>query len=108
MPVYEYLCEEHGSFEAVRPIAEFDLPCACPVCGVNAPRVMLSVPNIANMGGERRLAHATNERSSDSPKRLSTDGPGTPNGKLPSRRKTLHRPDGSKSFPSARPWMLSH
>lgn len=22
--------------------------------------------------------------------------------------KTLHRPDGSKSFPTKRPWMISH
>jgi hypothetical protein len=25
---------------------------------------------------------------------------------MPSR--TMHRADGSKSFPSARPWMISH
>ena len=110
MPVYEYMCEEHGPFEAMRPMAEYSSPCACPVCGQAAPRVMLTVPNIANMGGERRLAHATNEQSADSPKKLSTHGPNCSccSGGKKKGRKTLHRADGSKSFPSSRPWMISH
>jgi hypothetical protein len=57
----------------------------------------------------RMAAHAVNERAADSPKKLSTHGPGCAccaGGAKPSR--TLARPDGSKSFPGARPWMISH
>ncbi|MEM1278074.1 MAG: zinc ribbon domain-containing protein [Pseudomonadota bacterium] len=107
MPVYEYRCEEHGPFEAMRPMSECSAPYACPVCGRQAPRVMLSAPNVANMGSEKRFAQATNERSADSPKKLSTHGPDGSRGKTPGQR-ALHRADGAKSFPSSRPWMLSH
>jgi hypothetical protein len=53
-------------------------------------------------------AHAVNERSADSPKRSSGHGPGCGccGGKTSSG--TLRRPDGSKSFPAKRPWMISH
>jgi len=107
MPVYEYNCEEHGPFEAMRPMSECTSPCACPVCGAASQRVMLSAPNVSGLSTERRLAHVTNERASDSPKRLSTHGPGQRRAKMPSR-KTVTGHDGSKCFPSSRPWMLSH
>lgn len=91
-------------------MSEYASPCNCPECGAEAPRVMLTVPNIANMDKGRRVAHQTNERSADSPKKTSTHGPGCSccSGGKKAGRKTLHRPDGSKSFPSARPWMISH
>lgn len=110
MPVYEYWCDAHGPFEAMRPMSQYDKPCDCPECGASAKRVMLSVPNIAGMDAASRTAHATNERSADSPKKLSSHGPGCSccSGGAKKGRKTLHRPDGSKSFPSARPWMISH
>jgi len=55
-------------------------------------------------------AHGINERAADSPKRLSQHGPGCAccSGKSGKGRSTLRLPDGSKSFPSARPWMISH
>jgi putative FmdB family regulatory protein len=110
MPLYEYWCEQDGVFSAMRPMAEYNQPCTCPDCGGEAPRVMLNAPRVLRMDSVQRQAHATNERSADSPKKLSTHGPGCAccSGGAKASRKTLHRPDGSKSFPTARPWMISH
>lgn len=109
MPVYEYACAEHGVFEAMRPMSEFAAPCDCPDCGVAAPRVMVTVPRLALMDGGRRSAHATNERSAHEPKSTRKHGPGCSCcGGAKTSSGTLHRPDGSKSFPAKRPWMISH
>ncbi|MEL6218935.1 MAG: zinc ribbon domain-containing protein [Pseudomonadota bacterium] len=109
MPVYEYMCETHGVFETIRPMADHAAPCPCPVCGQDAPRVMLTVPRLAMMEAGNRRAHETNERSSHEPKSTRTHGPGCSCcGGSKSNSKTLRRPDGSKSFPTKRPWMISH
>ena len=47
MPVYDYACDDCGTFTALRPMSAFDLPCGCPDCGVEAPRVMLTAPALA-------------------------------------------------------------
>ena len=44
MPVYEYMCEECGPFTAMRPMAEYEKPCVCPSCTLDAPRVLLTAP----------------------------------------------------------------
>jgi len=114
MPVYDYNCADCGVFTDLRPMALATEPCDCPDCGQAAPRVLLRAPNFALMDTAKRTAYSTNERSSDTPKSTkagTAHGPGcsccsSSNKSLPSR--TLHRPDGSKAFPSARPWMISH
>ncbi|PKQ08476.1 MAG: FmdB family transcriptional regulator [Alphaproteobacteria bacterium HGW-Alphaproteobacteria-10] len=110
MPVYEYWCESHGLFTSLRSMASFAEPCDCPDCGALAPRVMFTPPHVAGGDRGRMKAHAINERAADSPKRLSGHGPGCSccGGTSKKGRATLHRPDGTKSFPSARPWMISH
>ncbi|MEM6309816.1 MAG: zinc ribbon domain-containing protein [Pseudomonadota bacterium] len=110
MPVYEYSCRDCGIFEEMRPMRQFSEPCDCPTCGTASPRVMLSVPAFSSVSSAHRKSHEINERSADSPKRTSTHGPNCSccGGGAKKGRKTLHRPDGSKSFPSARPWMISH
>ncbi|WP_081805583.1 FmdB family zinc ribbon protein [Actibacterium mucosum] len=109
MPVYEYWCETCGPFEAIAPMSKFSDPCTCTTCGTEAPRVLLTAPKLAAMDSSRRHAFETNERSADSPKR-SSHGPNCSccggGSKKPS--KTLYRADGSKSFPTKRPWMISH
>lgn len=114
MPVYDYQCSDCGIFSELRPMALSKAPCDCPDCGQSAPRVFVTAPNYALMDSSIRTAHSTNERSKDSPKSTKSGhahGPGcsccsTSSKSLPSR--TLRRPDGSKAFPSARPWMISH
>ena len=110
MPVYEYHCADCGVFENLVPMSAYSEPCDCPACGASAPRVMLSVPRLAAMSSGLRRAHETNERAADSPKR-SAHGPGCGccgGGGTARKGKTLYRADGSKSFPSKRPWMISH
>ncbi|MEO1679595.1 MAG: zinc ribbon domain-containing protein [Pseudomonadota bacterium] len=110
MPVYDYWCDECGAFEALAPIANYADPCACPQCAALSPRVMLKAPTISKVSSAVRRAHEVNERSADSPKR-SSHGPGIaargPELRRAGSRVTVHS-DGSKSFASQRPWMISH
>lgn len=109
MPVYEYQCADCGVFEEMTPMSRFADPCDCPTCGTSAPRVLLTLPALAAVSSAVLTAHETNERSADSPKR-SAHGPGCGccGGGAKKNSKTLYRPDGSKSFPTKRPWMISH
>ena len=113
MPVYEYLCNDCGPFTDMRPMAECDAPQDCPRCEVESPRVMLTAPTFFCMPSDKRKAHATNERSSNAPKTSAeykaTHGPGCGccSSKKPARL-TARTKSGAKSFPTARPWMISH
>lgn len=116
MPSYDYLCAACGPFEARAAMADYDQPSACPSCGTSSPRALLTAPILARMDGGRRAAFATNERSADSP-RLHSKGGGAGHGPGcgcckgsggKSSSGTFYRPDGSKSFPAKRPWMISH
>lgn len=112
MPVYDYLCDRCGPFTDMRPMAECDLPHKCPECGSEAPRAFLTAPYFATMSADRRLAYATNERSASAPKTLSGhDGSCS----CCSGRSMRYKKNGrdakngaAKSFPSRRPWMISH
>lgn len=110
MAFYDYQCAECGPFSMIRPMAESAEAGSCPDCGEPAPRAFLSVPFVAGMDPARRNAFATNEKARHEPKRGgSAHGPGCSccsGGKK--GRSTMVRPDGSKSFPAARPWMISH
>jgi putative FmdB family regulatory protein len=115
MPTYGYFCETCGPFDALRPMAEHDRPLDCPRCGDAAPRAFPTAPRLATMDGARRTAFATNERSAHAPKRSGAvtneacrlhghDG----GGHKAKNGRAVYRADGSKTFPSARPWMISH
>jgi len=114
MPVYEYLCDACGPFTDMRPMAECDEPQICPVCAVDAPRVILTAPHFACMPAASRNAHATNERSTHAPMTVgeyrAKHAPGCSccSGiKKPARLQTKTK-SGAKGFPTARPWMISH
>lgn len=116
MPVYEYMCESCGDFTAMRPMSEYLAPQPCPDCGGTAPRVMLTAPAFSGLSREVRTAHATNERASHAPmntgeyKAKHASGCSCCSG-MKSRTKagkTATAKSGAKSFPSARPWMISH
>ncbi|MCP1761826.1 FmdB family zinc ribbon protein [Bradyrhizobium japonicum] len=125
MPVYEYLCDDCGPFKDLRPMAECDDPQSCPHCETMAPRVILTAPNFFCMPAEKRKAHAVNERSTHAPQTLAqykaSHGPGcgccssgktvkdknSSDRKKPARLMTKSR-SGTKGFPTARPWMISH
>ena len=57
-----YDCHRCGTFTAMRPMAEFRGPCACPTCGCSAPRASLSAPSLVGMDSARRNLVASNER----------------------------------------------
>ena len=110
MPAYDYLCGGCGPFTALRPMSEFQAPHPGATCGGPAPRAILTAPALSAMDAGRRRAHATNERSASAPAPsrgrhptgcecckprspgLSADAVAAP----------------AKSFPAARPWMISH
>ena len=112
MPVYEYLCDVCGPFVQMRPMSECDAPHDCPHCTVAAPRVILTAPHFACMPADARKAYAVNEQSAHAPRSLdqykSAHGPscGCCSGK--SSRLVTRTGGGAKSFPTARPWMISH
>jgi putative FmdB family regulatory protein len=111
MPVYDYECEHCGVFTAMRPMAECERTHECPGCGVDAPRAFLTAPFFSAMSAERRTAHATNERSAHAPRVLNGAAKHSTACKCcapTSRAKTGKTPRSAKSFPSRRPWMLSH
>lgn len=112
MPVYEYACGGCGTeFTALRRMVESSLPHACPECGSAADRAMLTAPAYAGMPAASRIAHATNERAQHEPKSSSklghVHGAGCGCGSGISKT-TAVAPDGKKSFPTKRPWMISH
>ena len=103
MPVYDYACSDCGPFTVLRPMAQFRDPHDCPDCGAECGRAFLTAPNLASMDAGKRKAHATNERSAHAPRRSSGHGAGCGCCKPVSTA-----PAAAKSFPNARPWMISH
>ncbi len=71
MPNYDYRCPACGPFTAMRPMAEFRDPCACPACGAVATRTLLGAPAIAGTNLTRRsgLASSGHGESSQSVKK---------------------------------------
>lgn len=61
MPNYDYSCSRCGPFTAMRPMAEYSEPCACPACGGMVPRAILRAPAIAGLDGAQRSAFAATE-----------------------------------------------
>jgi putative FmdB family regulatory protein len=112
MPVYEYLCSECGPFTQMRAMAEYELPSDCPTCEASAPRVLLTAPRCSAVSPQKRMAHAINERSADAPRTLSSSrgshGPGCGCCSGRSSRLVKRGKSGTKSFPTSRPWMISH
>ena len=106
MPVYEYACEACGPFTALRPMAQFKDPHDCPDCGdAVRPRLPHRAADLAGMDAGPGAAHATNERSRHAPRRSSGHGAGC--GCCTPKKATSARA-AAKSFPTARPWMISH
>ncbi|MGH3263516.1 MAG: FmdB family zinc ribbon protein [Trebonia sp.] len=67
MPVYGYLCDGCGPFQASRPIAEAAVPQPCPDCGHPSARE-LARPHVRTSGASvRYIAEARNEKSANEP-----------------------------------------
>ena len=117
MPTYEYVCNDCGGFDAVRTISARNDPCSCPVCESVSTRVWASAPGLSFVSSQTRTAHSLNERARHEPKRSADEG-NYARMKHPSgcgccsssnkRGATVQAQNGSKAFPSKRPWMISH
>lgn len=124
MPVYDYLCASCGPITALRPMSASADPICCPACKQDAPRALLQAPNMSGLSSERRSAFERNEKSRHAPKVSTKDSRAAeaadrrksrhPSGcsccssSSKSRSSAVFMADGSKVFPSKRPWMISH
>lgn len=104
MPVYDYACQTCGPFTVLRPMAQFRDPHDCPDCGGPCERAFLTAPRLSGMDAATKTAHATNERSRHAPRRSHGAGCGC----CAPKAKAAAAPATAKSFPAARPWMISH
>lgn len=119
MPTYDYACPGCGGFDAFRSLAQRNEPVDCPDCGTASPRVFATAPRLACVSGDTRRAIERNERSAHAPVSSKEYG-GYPRLRHPAgcgccgpssatkRAATVQAPNGAKSFPTRRPWMISH
>ncbi|HEX5372065.1 MAG TPA: zinc ribbon domain-containing protein [Aquabacterium sp.] len=118
MPTYDYACPDCGGFDALRSLAQRNEPALCPDCGTASPRVFVSAPRLACLSSSTRLAMDTNERARHEPRSSRDQGSygrlrhpagcgccSTGSGR---RSATVTAANGAKTFPSKRPWMISH
>ncbi len=132
MPLYDYKCREHGVFQELAAVSQGGEPCACPQCGTLSARVIRIPPEILAMAPNQKKAKEHEERMQDGPLILTAEqhrerdqerqararhkgGCGCSSHHAASDREisalkqqVVYLPDGSKVFPSQRPWMISH
>ncbi|MFQ5773934.1 MAG: FmdB family zinc ribbon protein [Kiloniellaceae bacterium] len=107
MPLYNYVCEGCGEFDAWGSMSECEKPARCPTCGHRSRRAV-SAPALALMNGANRKAHQINERSADEPKVVEVPDGGSPF-KRGHRHGHGHGHGGKKHWHvSPRPWMVGH
>ncbi len=94
MPVYDFVCEDCGSFEQQRSFTEAGNPMTCPSCGRKARRVY-SMPNTKRMSNALSGAMNRAEKSAHEPEvaRRPVEG-------KRSSKKHHHNHE--------RPWMMGH
>lgn len=109
MPMYEYECRAHGTFEAIASIAACREPAACPTCDVVSSRV-LSVPHFSSMPRSEIIARDRNERSRHEPRISSTPGACSHAGPCNhgSRGKPKAKPGQLQAYKGKRPWVMEH
>jgi putative FmdB family regulatory protein len=76
MPVYVFACQECGSFELARPMAEASSRACCPSCQREARRVF-TPPRLARLAAPMRRVLETEEASAHEP-RVVTEKRGRP------------------------------
>jgi len=114
MPVYEYDCTHCGPVERACAIAERNAAVDCPGCGAPLTRLIATPPQLGSTRRVSLAASARNERAQHRPglasqREAHPAGCGCCSGQARGRpSKTRTAADGSKAFPSARPWMISH
>ncbi|HYD33652.1 MAG TPA: zinc ribbon domain-containing protein [Methylophilaceae bacterium] len=113
MPLYEYACQDCGTFSSLRKMSESQLPAQCE-CGAMAERI-LSAPRLAFMDRGQRSAHERNEKSAHEPRTTRRSSCGC-SGSHSCSSGAAKSAGGSKeggtlkmqTKKTARPWMLGH
>ena len=116
MPFYEYNCKNCGTFTSLQSMSRAGEACACQKCGGLSERA-LATPVLYSLSDARKKAHSINEKSANESNIVSnknnnkavTHGPNCSCCSSGNKKsKTMHLPDGSKTFPTKRSWMISH
>lgn len=113
MPLYSYMCQDHGEFDAWRSMREASEPSDCPTCRTPAPRAV-SAPSLALMNPANRTAHNVNEKSADSPQVMQKkhehgEGSGGHGHNHAHGHGHGHSHGGIKhAHGPSRPWMIGH
>lgn len=95
MPIYDFICAEHGMFTAFASYEDSQTGAGCPRCGAPS-KVLPALPQISTMSSALRSASSRAEASSSAP----------------SVMKRKHLPNcgcvmcKQKSPPTSRRWML--
>jgi putative FmdB family regulatory protein len=108
MPTYDYQCPQCGPFDALRRMAERDVPADCPRCERPSVRAWLAAPRLADMPAERRFALATNERAQHEPKESARYRHPAGCGCCAGPKRSGEVAMAPRSFAGKRPWMISH
>ncbi|MBB6431355.1 zinc ribbon domain-containing protein [Algisphaera agarilytica] len=106
MPLYEYCCPTHGSFDEFRPSSHSSAPIACPICGEQATRV-LTVPRMRQMDKGRLIGMERNEKSRHEPHVCKT-GCGCSSGKARKQDKLPNGQPKPQVYKGPRPWVVEH
>ena len=94
MPLYEFECDEHGSFDEQRSMALAKEPAPCPECGTSSRRI-LSAFRTAFLATTERRARDINERACHEPR-------------VAQRPATVSSPHPQLHASQGRPWAIGH
>lgn len=105
MPIYEYECKVHGTFERTRHVHEYRAPARCPTCELTCARIVSS-PHLAILAPADRVAHDRNARSRSEPEvRHRSEHCGHQH-----HTRTSEAKGGQalKAYTGPRPWVVEH
>ncbi|MEM1109959.1 MAG: FmdB family zinc ribbon protein [Planctomycetota bacterium] len=106
MPLYEYACATHGSFDEFRPSDQSSAPIDCPECGAQATRVF-TVPRTRQIDKGRLIGMERNEKSRHEPHVCNT-GCGCSSGKSRKQEKQADGKPQRQVYRGPRPWVVEH
>ena len=101
MILYEYTCDDHGSFEVYRPMSARSKPAACPTCGKLCAR-SYTVPQVAQIDAGSKKAIERNTKSQFEPSRYSPTSGNHEHGAPSSHRPKKPR----KAYGGPRSWVM--
>ncbi len=134
MPMYDYKCKDHGVFHDLVAMEQSGDAKACPTCKTLCARIIMIPPEVLKMSPLKRKEAEHNEKAKHEPiistvykreeeadrkifelrkscnhgHKHSACNHSTHPDQSSLRQQVVYLADGSKVFPSQRPWMISH